>query len=372
MKKIAWVTTARSEYGASRWVIKAIQDDPDLELELWVGGTHLDSNSYDEIINDGYKVNVVGFYGAHDTGYSCYSLAASIKACSAEMIKNKPDMMIINGDRIELMAYVLAATIHGIPIAHIGGGEITDGSIDNETRYAISRYAHLHLVSDDQAAANLIRSGEEPFRVRVVGQCGLENMVRTEKLSLEETSQRIGLDLSLPTALCIYYPSREVNISIQGQIDCIIDTLNDIDMQTVFIYPCAEIGEGIVRDTIDEHCRTHDNCRAFTNLDNQLFQSLMQHSLFMIGNSSCGVIEYPFTGHKTINIGSRQGGRHCYPSVVDTEYSVDDIICSINHVMGPSTGGIMLPENYYPSQKIIQVIKANIGKSELLHKKILL
>lgn len=356
MKKIAWVTTQRSEFNASRYVIKAIDDDPELELIMLEAGLNFLE------------------YDAHSKDSAIRTLSQIMFDMAYQLEYHKPDALIINGDRLELMPVVLAATLHGIPIAHIDGGQISQGSIDNLTRYAISRYAHLHLVGDEQAAKNLIQTGEESWRIHNVGQCGLENVARTPKLSLKETSKAIGLDLSIPTALCIYYPSIEPGISVAKQIYCILDALDETKQQTVFIYPCEEIGSDIIRGAIDYHCLSgdRDNCKSFANLENQLFQSLMHHSAFMIGNSSCGFLEYPFTGHRTINVGNRQGGRKQYPSIINSGYDVDKLVQHIKEALGPSNGGMVLPENFSPSQKIVQIIKNNIDNPNLLYKKILL
>lgn len=376
MKKIAFITTARSEYNASRWVIKAIHDDPELELKILAGGTHyspIHGYSCEEIYkNYDYNTVIQCVHAEIDWNISFDNITQLSETINWFFEINKPDLCIINGDRIELMPIVVLASIHGIPIAHIGGGDITDGSIDNETRYAISRYAHLHFVSDDTAAKNLIKSGEESWRVCVTGQCGLENIIRTEKLSLEETSKAIGLDLSTPTAVCIYYPSRELNISIREQIDCILDALHNAEQQTVFIYPCSEIGSNIIIQNIDEYCKTHDNCKVFANLENQLFQSLLWYSCFMIGNSSSGVIEVPFLNKWTINIGNRQQGRYMQYNVLNCDYNKEQIIDTIEWCTDNFRDSLYSNDIEFPSKRIIQAIKENIDKPELLHKRILL
>lgn len=373
MKKIAFITTARSEYNASRWVIKAINDDPELELHLLVGGTHLYPEfTSEEIKKDGYDFSTIGTYVAHDYKLLIHCLEKMMGKMGYELRHNNYDLLIINGDRIELMPIVLAASIHGIPIAHIGGGDITEGSLDNETRYAISRYAHLHFVSDKQSADNLFKTGEENWRIHVVGQCGLENIIRTDKLSLEDTSKAIGLDLSVTTAVCIYYPSRELNISVQEQISCILDSLHDTDTQTVFIYPCSEIGSDIIRTEIDEYCKNHDNCKAFSNIENQLFQSLLWNCSFMIGNSSAGMIESPFINKYSINVGNRQNGRYVNDTVFMCDYAEYQITDAINYCIDNPLKSLNIEYMELPSQKIINAIKESIDNPQLLHKKILL
>lgn len=364
MKKIAWVTTQRSELNASRYVIKAIADDPEFELSLiagWVPKGEIDIPTY-----------YIRCYDAKNPQTACFSLSHVLQDVSGALMEIKPDMLILNGDRVELVPIVLAATVHSIPIAHIDGGQISQGSIDNLTRYAISRYAHLHLVGDEQSAKNLIQTGEESWRIHVVGQCGLENVIRTPKLSLEETSEAIGLDLSIPTALCIYYPSIEPGISVEEQIDCILEALNETKQQTVFVYPCEELGSDVIRSTIDDYCRAHNNCKAFVNLENTLFQSVLWYCRFMIGNSSAGMIEAPFLNKWTINVGSRQKGRFSANTVAECcDYNVRIIKNEIEFY------NTHLPKHYttqieFPSQKIVQIIKENINNPNLLYKKILL
>lgn len=367
MKKIAYVSTARSELNASRYVIKAIDEDPEFDFYLIAGGKDWITLEVD------YPVYPIGNYDAANPKKSCFSLSDILRETSEVLMDIKPDLLIIHGDRVELMQIVLAATIHSIKIAHIDGGQLSQGSIDNLTRYAISRFAHLHFVGDDQAVKNLIKTGEDPSRIFNVGQCGLENAVRTPKLSLEETSKAIGLDLSIPTALCIYYPSIEPGITLHRQIYNVLTALEQVKQQTIFIFPCQEIGSDVIIKAIEEHCRFNDNCKSFANLENQLFQSLMYYSAFMIGNSSCGFLEYPFAiSRKTINVGTRQSGRKQYPSIINSGYDVAELVQHIKEALGPADGGMVLPENFSPSQKIVQIIKDNIDTPNLLYKKILL
>lgn len=371
MKKIAFITTARSEFNASRWVIKAINDDPDFELQLLVGGTHWGKdNTYKEIEKDHPAFWIGGYYNCDSPENACISMGETI--ANSDFFKyEKPDLVIINGDRLELMSFIIPAILYKIPICHIGGGEITEGSSDNENRYAISRFAHLHLVSCQESANNLIQSGEELDRVFVVGQCGLENIMKTKKLSLRETSRQIGLDLSQPTALCIYYPAREKDINVENQILKILFALDESKIQTVFVYPCAEIGSDIIRNFIDVYCKTHDNCKVLPHLENQLFQSILQHCSFMIGNSSAGVIEAPFLNKWSINVGNRQSGRIKNDLVFNVSYHPLELKHRIKWCTENSKP---LKQNQieYPSKKIVQIIKEYINRPDLLYKKILL
>jgi GDP/UDP-N,N'-diacetylbacillosamine 2-epimerase (hydrolysing) len=371
LKRVAFLTTARSEYNVSRWVIKEINDDPELDLQVLVGGTH-ESVTYKEIQNKYPCYYRVSSFFAETKKTACLELSNGIDSIISFFEYNRPDILLINGDRIELMSYILAAVIYRIPIAHIGGGDITEGSIDNETRYAISRYAHLHLVSNEHAKQRLIQSGEDLGRIYNVGQCGHENIIKTEKLNIEETSKQIGLDLIKPTALCCYYPALEPNFSAEQQIDFVLKALNKTNIQTIFIYPCAEIDSEIIKQKINDYCLIHNNCKAFANLENQLFQSVLWHCSFMIGNSSAGVIEMPFLNKWTINVGTRQQGRVTgYKAIIDINYNPYNIAEIIKFCLNNPKQSYIEPTEY-PSQKIIKAIKENIDRPDLLYKKILL
>lgn len=375
MKKIAYVSTARSDYNPTRLILKTIQEDPEFELTIWAGGSHFDKAhgiTIEEIEHDKINYEVAGYFNSISLPETCHSITRTFEACSELMDMKKPDLLLVNGDRMEIIPYVYAAFLYNVPIAHIGGGEITEGSLDNVTRWVISRYAHLHLVSEEQYAENLRRAGEELWRIRVVGHEGMENVLKTEPYSLEETSARIMLDLNVPTAVCIYYPSIE-DITIEEQIKAVIGGIEASEMQMVFILPCEEPGAEIINKAIKEYCEPRKYCRCFSNLDSKTFISLMHYSVCMIGNSSCGLLEYPVFGKPVINIGRRQKGRKEYDNVLGCWYNPDNIWLFLLTVKNNPGKLDCLPgdksEIADTSAMIVKAIKQNIDRPDLLHKK---
>lgn len=374
VKKIAYVSTARSDYNPSRQTLKAIHEDPEFELTVWAGGSHFSKDhgfTLEEIEHDKIDYECAGYFNAISLPETCHSITRTFEACFELMEINKPDLLLINGDRTELIPYIYAAFLYNVPIAHIGGGEITEGSLDNITRWVISRYAHLHLVSEDKYADNLRRAGEEPWRIHVVGHEGMENALKTEPYSLEDTSAYIGLDLNNPTGICIYYPSIE-DISIEEQIKAVLGGIEASEMQTVFILPCEEPGAEIINKAIKNYCEPRKHCRWFSNLNNKTFVSLMRYSACMIGNSSCGLLEYPVFGKPVINTGRRQNGRKEYDNTWNCRYKPDDIWLFLSVIKNNPGKFGCLPSDELKidtSAKVLQAIKQNINRPDLLHKK---
>jgi GDP/UDP-N,N'-diacetylbacillosamine 2-epimerase (hydrolysing) len=377
MKKIAFATTARSDYNASRYIIKAIENDLDLELQLLVGGSHVSHNlgyTVEEIVKDGYTGKYSGMICGNESKDIAYGIYNSIGIVTDIFENDKPDLLIINGDRLELMSFIIPAVLYNIPIAHIGGGEITEGSRDNDTRYAISHYAHLHFVADQQCAENLYKQGIEKRRVFIVGWEGIENIRKTKQISNQKMKKRSGIDLSIPSILFIYYPSLENGLDTQKQIDLILNALDNLNLQIqiIFIYPCAEIEGDIIKKAINNYIDKRANCKAFSNLDNEVFVNLMRNCKFIIGNSSAGIIEMPSIPKWTINIGNRQKGRkHNIKSIINVGYSSRKITEAMDFALNNKVPE-NINQNFNPSQKIIQAIKENIDRPDLFYKKFLL
>jgi len=339
--KIAVVTTSRSEYSSNRWIIKEIQSDEDLELRLFVGGTHLSSifgQTYKEIEKDGikdfYKIEFT--FGSDSPQALSKSVGVAIISVAQIFEKDRPDFLLINGDRYELYGFIIPAMMYGIPVGHIGGGEITEGAIDDQIRHSITKLSHLHFVSCKEYARNISLLGEEDWRIHVVGAEGLENIIRLNFYTQEELFKEIGLNLKKPTILVTYHPATaERNVSVEEQITCLLRALEKFkDLQIIFTAPGAEVGSEIIFKKIKQFVsQNSDRSKFFESLGGKLYLSILKNVKCIVGNSSSGIIEAPTLRIPTINIGNRQKGRVKAKSVIDVGYSTDEIIKALSKIL---------------------------------------
>lgn len=382
--KIAVVTSTRSEYSLDRWIIKEIQNDKDLELQLLVGGSHLASlfgKTCEEIEADGIK----NFYKIEFTFGSdspqALSKSVGVAAISVAQIfeMDKPDFLLLNGDRYELFAFVVSAMLFKIPIGHIGGGEITKGAIDDQIRHSITKLSHLHFVSCEVYARNISLLGEEDWRIHIVGAEGLENIVKLKFYSKQEILEKIGLDLNKPTILVTYHPATvEREISVAQQIGGLLETLGKFkNLQIIFTAPGVEVGSEIILKKVKQFIsQNSDRARFFESLGGKLYLSVLKNVRCVVGNSSGGLIEAPTLKVPTINIGNRQGGRVRAKSVIDVSYDANEIAKALHRILNDHQfvkeiiSDVNLFGDGYVSKRIIKVIKKNIKNPDLMNKKL--
>jgi GDP/UDP-N,N'-diacetylbacillosamine 2-epimerase (hydrolysing) len=382
--KIAVVTTARSEYSLNRWIIKRILDDKDLELQLLVGGSHFASlygETYKEIEGDGinnfYKIE----FSLGSDSHQALSKSVGVATISVAQIfeYDRPDFLLVNGDRYELFAFAIPALLFRIPIGHIGGGEITEGAIDDMVRHSITKCSSLHFVSCEEYARNISLLGEEDWRIHIVGAEGIENIIKLGEYSLEELKKMLDLDLSKPTVLISYHPATaEININPEEQIDILLNALDQFkDLQLIFTAPGVEHGAEIFFKRIESFILTNpERARFYKSLGGKLYLSVLRNVKCIIGNSSSGIIEAPFLKVPTINIGNRQKGRVRAKSVIDVGYDTQKIAELLKRILSDHSFVREITSGKYPfgngnvSNNVINAIKENIHNKELLHKKI--
>ena len=290
-RKIAVITESRADYGIQLPVLKAIQDCPELELNLIVTGMHLlkeHGETWREIHNDGFAFQSMEF--------------APLTACI-----DGSDWLIVLGDRMPMLRAVIEAAELGIPIAHIHGGDVTTGAcIDESIRHAITRFAHLHFPSMQSSADRLVRWGEESWRVKVVGALGIYNMMSALKddWAIRKT---LELHISQPIILIVQHPVRPETAQSE-----IFETLKGVHyvsgIQPVIIYPNSDDGGQWMIDEIEEQ----ESIPAFKNLPFLQFQSLLKASSVLVGNSSVALHEAPLYGIPVVNIGDREQGRESW------------------------------------------------------------
>lgn len=341
-KRIAVVTGARSEYGLLRWIIRAIAEHAGLELCLMVTGSHLSSEygmTVEEIRSDGFEPNEeIEILLASDSGVGVVkSMGLALLGFADAFRRQRPDLVLVLGDRFETFAVAVAAVGSGLPLVHLCGGEVTGGSLDEFWRHAITKLAHVHMTATQEYARRIVQMGEEAWRVHVVGSPGLENIRRLPLLSRRELEHNLGLRLASPLVVATYHPSIvEAERHGKAQLKELLDALRESGCSVVFTYPNCDAGSrGIVKE-LEEFVRTEKHCSLFINLGSRRYLSLLSHADAMVGNSSSGLIEAPSFALPVVNVGLRQSGRIRARNVIDVPLKKDAILEGIHRALDPS------------------------------------
>lgn len=325
-------TTTRADYSLLRWIIKEFQNSSQFKTYLIVGGAHL-SETYGytirEILKD--KVENIIQIPFLSTSSNAPALISSVGngliQISQIFSTYKPDFLVILGDRYELFIPAVASLMHKTPIIHLHGGEVTQEVIDEQVRHAITKMAHIHMVSTEFYAENISRMGEEDWRIYVVGAPGLENIRRLRLYSKKEIFKLTGVNVNKPTILCTYHPvTLEKEENLIWQVNNLLGALSKFDLQIVFTRPNAEVGSNRIVEMIKKFITRNDKVYFFDSLGSRLYLSFLKHVKAVVGNSSSGIIEAPSFPTPTVNIGTRQKGRFKPESVIQTEYSVSEIV----------------------------------------------
>lgn len=342
-RTIAVLTATRAEYGPLRCLMLDIRADERMTLRTIVTGTHLSPShgmTYKEIEKDGLEIDASVDMGVvKDTPGA---IAEAIGRCSAgvgqALADLTPDILVLLGDRYELLAAAAAATVAGIPIAHISGGDVTVGSMDNQFRHALTKLSHLHFPSTEESAARIVQMGEEPSTVHVVGEPGLENLRRLPRIPRGELADMYDLDPERSWAIFAYHPETAVSSDAnEERAESALQVLAETDsLQTVLTFPNSDPGwSGIVR-ILQEHVgRNRVRFRLVQNLGQQAFLSLMRESKCIVGNSSAAIMEAPSVELPAVNIGQRQVGRIMAANVIASDGLLGSLRTAITRAVDP-------------------------------------
>lgn len=336
MKKICVVTGTRAEYGLLKPVIERVYKDTELELQLVVTGMHLSPEfglTYQEIETDGYPItDKVEMLLSSDSNVGITkSMAVALMGFADSFERLRPDIVVILGDRYEMLMVASAAMIAKIPIAHIHGGELTEGLIDEAIRHSITKMSYLHFTTTNEYKKRVIQLGEQPERVYCVGALGVENIRNVALLKKDELEKSLGVTLTKKTVLITYHPVTLEDMTAQQQFQNILDAMDyQKDFYIIFTKANADTHGRIINQMIDEYVSKNSNRSiAFTSLGQLRYLSVLQFCYMVIGNSSSGLLEVPSFKIPTINIGERQRGRVCAKSVISCDNTLDAILESI-------------------------------------------
>lgn len=368
MRTIGVVTVARSDYGIYLPLLKRIQADPDLQLCLIVAGMHLSPEfglTAETIEADGIEINErVEMLLSSDTPEGvAKSMGLGTIGFAQAFARLRPNILLVLGDRFEMHAAALAALPFKIPVAHIHGGEITHGAIDDALRHSMTKLSHLHFVSTQEYARRVIQMGEDPWRVVVSGAPSLDNLVTIRLLTREELAAKFDLYLHETSfLLATFHPVTLEYELTEWQVTEFLAALDTYGLPVVFTMPNADTSGRSIARMIEEFVATHSSVQAVDSLGTQGYFSLMALAAAMVGNSSSGLIEAPSFDLPVVNVGSRQRGRVRGANVIDVDYERTSVLEGLRRALDPQfRGRLQGIRNPYgsgaASEKIVEVLK---------------
>lgn len=378
-RKICVVTGTRAEYGLLRWIMQGIKEDPELTLQILATGMHLSptfGHTYKEIEADGFQIDhMVEILSESDTPLGISeSISKGIQGCAIAFDKSQPDLIVLLGDRFEAFAAATAALVGRIPIAHIHGGESTEGSIDEAFRHSITKMSHLHFVAAPEYRDRVLQLGENSNNVYLVGGLGLDKIRHLTLLDRETLEEVLGLKFNRRNLLVTFHPVTLEKETAELQMSELLQALSKLKETTlIFTLPNADTGGRVIIKMIEEFVQHNLNAYSYKSLGDIHYLSCLQFVDGVVGNSSSGLTEVPSFNKGTVNIGDRQLGRLKAISVIDCLPTALEIELALNHLYSmsfqQSLRNVINPYGSIgASQKILEVIKS-VNLSNLIKKK---
>lgn len=360
-RKICVMTGTRADYGLLYWTMKEIQQSEKFELQIIATCMHLSpkfGNTWEKIVEDGFEISKKVNIG--EQGNTRSSIARQVGTGVGLFFdafnELNPDLIIILGDRYEMLAAAQAAVFSNIPIAHIHGGEITEGAFDDIIRHSITKMSTFHFTSTKEYRARVIQMGESPDRVLNIGAVGLEAIRKCQFLPRETLEQNLGFKLKEKNFLITYHPVTAAN---EDAIENLIKALEHFpDCAQIITMPNSDPGHDQIFEAFKKYARDRDNVYLSTNLGLQRYLSAMKIVDIVIGNSSSGIIEAPFIGTPTLNIGVRQKGRLSADSVIHCGVASEDIRNRIDRILSGNFGPDLLYGDGYCAEKLVTFLNS--------------
>ncbi|MEE2023024.1 UDP-N-acetylglucosamine 2-epimerase [Alkalimonas mucilaginosa] len=369
-KKVAVFTGTRAEYGLLYWLLKDIQADPDLTLQLLVSGMHLSPEfglTYQQIEQDGFHIDekIEILLSSDSAVGTAKSMGLGVLGFADALARLNPDVLVILGDRFEALAAAQTAMILRIPVLHLHGGEITEGAYDDAIRHAITKLSYLHATATEQYRQRVIQLGEAPERVVNVGAIGLDHFKRGNFISLQELSTSLNFPLSQPYLVVTYHPVTLAEEEPESSFQALLDALEQFsEFKIILTYPNADDGGRRIIPLLEAYAaKQPKRVLAIPSLGHVRYLSAIKHAAAVVGNSSSGIIEVPAMDVPTVNIGMRQKGRLAAKSVIHCDADTASIQKAINTAVKRE---YKLPDEtvYNPygqgdaSQQVIQMLKS--------------
>lgn len=335
MRKICFVTGTRAEYGLLSRLMRLVKEDRDLRLQVIATNMHLMpeyGETYKEIEKDGFTIDKkVYMHKPSDDAHGIISsMVEEMQGMNDALSELKPDILVLLGDRYEILVAAQVALIHRIPIAHIHGGEVTEGAFDDAIRHSVTKMSSLHFTSCEEYRHRVIQMGEQPSRVFDVGSLGVENIKAVPLMTKDELEASLDFKIDTQTILVTYHP-----VTLGGDpakdIREFLDALGEFkDLKVIFTMPNSDTGRDAIALAVENYVKNHSNqSKAYTSLGLKRYLSALQFVKAAVGNSSSGIIEVPSFGIPTLNIGDRQKGRLASKSVVNCGTSKKEVIAGL-------------------------------------------
>ena len=338
IKNILVVTGSRADYGLLKKLMKLIDADSEMKLQIIVTGSHLSSKhglTYKEIEEDGFqigfKVDIIE--NIIDAQSTAKAMSKAQNEITKILIEIKPDLMVVLGDRYEILSAVISALLSGVPVAHIHGGEVTTGAFDDAIRNAITKMSHLHFAATEISRNRVIQMGEIPANTFNFGGLGVDALQSFNFLSQEEVEKNLQKKFGKKNLLVTYHPETISKKSASEQIQILLDALSlKKDINLIFTGVNADPGSGEISRAINQFVQSNSNARYYASLGQSLYLSTLLYCDGVVGNSSSGILEVPTLKKATINIGNRQLGREMAESVINCELDSGSIAKSIDEI----------------------------------------
>ena len=365
-KRIAAVTVARSDYGILRPVLLAIRTAPGLELCLTAAGTHLSQafgGTAIDIERDGFEIaaRVDTLPESDRPGDIAAAIGAGVAGFASAYDRLRPDVVLLVGDRFETFAAAAAAVPLTLPIAHVHGGELTAGAIDEQLRHAITKLSHVHFVCTRRNADRVVQMGEEPWRVHVTGAPALDNLRSMSLWPQTEIEKHLRMPLPAPPLLVTYHPVTLEYEEAGAQVDQLVAALRQIDRPIVITAPNVDTANATIRRGLERFAASRPATVFAENLGTEGYFSLMAVAAAMVGNSSSGIIEAASFRLPVVNVGNRQAGRDRSPNVIDVSNSEADILGGLTAALAPAFRAGLPDTNPYgdgrAAERIVRVLE---------------
>lgn len=367
-RKICVVTGTRAEYGLLRWLMQEITADASLHLQVIATGMHLSpefGETYREILADGFAIDwrVEMLLSADTPTAIGKSIGLGVIGFADALAQLEPDLVVVLGDRFEVLSAVTAALVARIPIAHLHGGELTEGAVDDAIRHAITKMSHVHFVATEEYRQRVIQLGELPQRVHCVGGLGVDAIKRMPRMARDELESSIEFAFRERNLLITFHPATLEQSSATEQMGELLAALEPLsDVGLIFTMPNADAGGRELIRQVQDFVSAHPNAKAYTSLGHVRYLSCLSQVDGVIGNSSSGILEAPSFHIGTVNIGDRQRGRLQATSVINCSPCRESISQAIATLYSPEfKANLYNPTNPYgnggASSKIVEEIK---------------
>ena len=336
-KKIAVLTTSRADFGHLYWPLRHLAEHPDLEVRIIAMGPHLSpefGTTIDELIGDDFHVeDTIECLLSSDTDIGmAKSIGVATLGLADVLGRMRPDILLLIADRYEMLAPASTALALRIPIAHIEGGDVSEGAIDDAVRNMLTKAAHLHFTPTEPARRRVLAMGEEYWRVHAVGAPSLDHLTKRELLDRDALEAEIGVRLDTPPCIVSCHPVTLLDDTL-AEADALFGALARLERQIIFCFPNADAGSRALIARAEGFCRDHPRARLFVNLNPLVYWSVLRHAACLVGNSSSGIMETPSLRLPTVNVGIRQRGRLRAANVIDVPASEEAIIAGLRQAV---------------------------------------